>query len=320
MSSGIIGAAILGTAALGAAVFTGAAITLFNRVIPRQEELRVDMSEMADMETWEEYKKKIAPRSEWLNSQPLESVTVKSRDGLTLNGYILKADGESKGAVICHHGYTSKALDNAAIAVFFHELGYDVLLADNRAHGKSEGKYVGFGILDRYDCLEWIKLMDDCYEGKKDILLYGVSMGATTVVMTTSLPELPKSVKAVISDCAFTSPYDVFSHILKRDYHLPKFPVMNINDAICRKKAGYGFKDYSTLDAVKSTSVPMLFIHGKKDNFVPTWMTEKNFEECTAPKDILMVDNAGHGASYYENTELYEKKVKEFLSKYVPEK
>lgn len=320
MSSGIIGAAILGTAALGAAVFTGAAITLFNRVIPRQEELRVDMSEMADMETWEEYKKKIAPRSEWLNSQPLESVTVKSRDGLTLNGYILKADGESKGAVICHHGYTSKALDNAAIAVFFHELGYDVLLADNRAHGKSEGKYVGFGILDRYDCLEWIKLMDDCYEGKKDILLYGVSMGATTVVMTTSLPELPKSVKAVISDCAFTSPYDVFSHILKRDYHLPKFPVMNINDAICRKKAGYGFKDYSTLEAVKSTSVPMLFIHGKKDNFVPTWMTEKNFEECTAPKDILMVDNAGHGASYYENTELYEKKVKEFLSKYVPEK
>ncbi|MBQ5334152.1 MAG: hypothetical protein J6K92_12980, partial [Oscillospiraceae bacterium] len=99
MSGSIFGAALLGTAALGTAVFTGAAITLFNRVIPRQEVLRVDMSEMADMETWEEYKKKIAPRSEWLNSQPLETVTVKSRDGLVLNGYILKAEGESKGAV-----------------------------------------------------------------------------------------------------------------------------------------------------------------------------------------------------------------------------
>ena len=319
MSGEIIGAAVLGTAAVGAAVFTGAAITLFNRVIPRQEVLRVDMNEFADMATWEEYKKKIAPRAEWVYSQPLEQVSVKSRDGLKLNGYILKAEGESKGAVICHHGYTSKAMDNAAISVFFHELGYDVLLADNRAHGESEGKYVGFGILDRYDCLEWIKLMDKRYEGKKDILLYGISMGATTVLMASSLPELPKSVKAIISDCAFTSPYDVFSYIMKRDYHLPKFPVMNINDAICRKKAGYGFKDYSTLDAVKSTTVPILFIHGKNDNFVPTWMTEKNYEECTAPKDILMVENAGHGASYYENTEKYEAKVKEFLSKYVPE-
>lgn len=320
MNGSIFGAAILGTAALGTAVFTGAAITLFNRVIPRQDGVKVDISEMADMETWEEYKKKIAPRAEWVYSQPLENVKVTSRDGLTLNGYILKAEGESKGAAVCHHGYTSKALDNAAIAVFFHELGYDVLLADNRAHGESEGKYVGFGILDRYDCLEWIKLMDARYEGKKNILLYGVSMGATTVVMASSLPELPKSVKAVISDCAFTSPYDVFAHILKRDYHLPEFPVMNINDAICRKKAGYGFKDYSTLEAVKSSNVPILFIHGNSDNFVPTWMTKKNYEECASPKDILMVDNAGHGASYYENTELYEAKVKEFLGKYVPEK
>lgn len=319
MSGEIIGAAVLGTAAVGAAVFTGAAITLFNRVIPRQNELRVDISEMADMATWEEYKKKIAPRAEWVYSQALEKVNVTARDGIRLNAYFLKAEGESKGVVICHHGYTSKALDNSAIAVFFHELGYDVLMADNRAHGESEGKYVGFGILDRYDCLEWIKLMDKRYEGKKDILLYGISMGATTVLMASSLPGLPKSVKAIISDCAFTSPYDVFSHILKRDYHLPKFPVMNINDAICRKKAGYGFKDYSTLDAVKSTTVPILFIHGKSDNFVPSWMTEENYKECTAPKDILFVDNAGHGASYYENTEQYEAKVKEFLSKYVPE-
>ncbi len=317
MNAGIIGSIVLGTAALGTAVFTGAAITLFNRVIPRQKELRVDMSEMADMATWEEYKKTITPRAEWVRSQSLEHITVSSRDGLTLHGDILHADGESKGTVIACHGYTSSSIANASIAVFFHKLGYDVLLCDSRAHGNSEGNYVGFGILDRFDCLEWIKLIDKRCEGKKDILLYGVSMGASTVVMAAGLPELPESVKAVFSDCAFTSPYDVFSHILKRDYHLPEFPVMNINDAICRKKAGYGFRDYSTFDAVKVTNVPMLFIHGAEDNFVPVWMTKKNYEECSSPKDILIVDNAGHGASYYENTELYEAKVKEFLDKFV---
>ena len=94
---------------------------------------------------------------------------------------------------------------------------------------------------------------------------------------------------------------------------------MNINDRICRKKAGYGFKDYSTLDAVKSTDCPILFIHGKEDKFVPVWMSEKNYAECRSPKELLLVENAGHAASYYENRELYEKTVSDFVEKYMPE-
>jgi len=316
MGIGTAAGIILGIAAAGTGVSAYAAVKLFNKVIPRQDQLRVDMDEMADAATWEEYKKMIAPRSEWVRSQPLEHITVKARDGITLHADMLYAEGESKGIVVSHHGYTSMNFANSAIAVFFNKLGYDVLLVDNRAHGKSEGQFVGFGILDRHDCIEWIKLMNEKY-GKKDIILYGVSMGASTVVMAAGSSELPDNVKAVISDCAFTSPYDVFAHIMKRDYHMAEFPVMNINDAICRKKAGYGFKDYSTLEAVKTSKTPILFIHGEKDDFVPTWMTEKNFEACNAPKDKLIVGNAGHGASYYENTELYESKIKEFLGKYL---
>ena len=208
-------------------------------------------------------------------------------------------------------------MSNASFASFLHKQGINCLLVDNRSHGDSEGQYIGFGVLDRYDCLSWIEHMNKQLDGKARFMLYGVSMGASTALMTIGMDECPDNVDLVVADCGFTSPYDVFAHVLKKDYKLSEFPIMNINDVICRKKAGYGFKDYSTLEAVKTSKTHILFIHGQKDDFVPTWMTEKNFEACTAPKDKLIVGNAGHGASYYENTELYESKIKEFLGKYL---
>lgn len=317
MKKALLGAAALGTVTAAAACTAGA-VKLFNKVIPRQDVLRVDMNEMADAEKWEEYKKIITPKKEWLLSQPLEHITMKSYDGITLHGDFLPAKYPSNKLAICGHGYTSVGISNcAAISAFLYELGYNCLIVDHRAHGKSEGDYVGFGILDRFDWKLWIKRMEEQFNGSVDIILYGVSMGATIAVMTAGFSDLSDSVKAVIADCAFTSPYDVFAHILKRDYHLPPFPVMNINDMICRSKAGYGFRDYSTLDAVRSAKVPMLFIHGRNDDFVPVWMSEQNYEMCRSPKDILIVDNAAHGASYYENSKLYERKVGEFLNKYV---
>lgn len=311
----LFGAAI---AAGSAAACTAGALTLFNRTIPRQDTLRVDLNEMADMEKWEEYKKFITPNREWLMTQKLEHVTLLSHDGLRLHADYFPAEKPTDKIVICNHGYTGCGIrDCSSIAVFFHKLGYDCLLVDHRAHGKSEGDYIGFGILDRYDCRSWINYIDNRFEKKKQIILYGVSMGATTVLMASGIVVLSDSVKTIIADCAFTSPYDVFSHILKRDYHLPAFPIMNINDALCRKKAGYGFQDYSTLDAVSHTNLPILFIHGTEDDFVPTWMTRENFARCRSEKELLFVEHAAHGASYYENPTLYEETVKAFMAKYV---
>ncbi|MBQ3565551.1 MAG: alpha/beta hydrolase, partial [Oscillospiraceae bacterium] len=292
--------------------------TLYNKTIPRQDQLRVDLDEMADAGQWEEYMKIITPNKEWLMQRAMDHVTIKSRDNLTLHADYVKADGDSDTIVIASHGYTGCGLkDCASISTYFLKNGTDCLIVDNRAHGKSEGQYVGFGILDRYDLLEWIKYVNKRFDGKKKIILYGVSMGGATVLMTTGLKEIPDNVKAVVADCAFTSPYDVFAHVLKKDYHMAEFPVMNINNVMCRKNAGYGFKDYSTLTAVKETNIPILFIHGEKDDFVPTWMSEKNYEVCNSPKELLIVPNAAHAASYYENTQQYEEKVSAFVDKYV---
>lgn len=311
------GLAIIGLASAGTIACFAGAKKLFDSIIPRQDKLRVDLSEMADMQKWEEYKKFMVPNREWLQSQELEHITITARDGITLHGDFFPADGESKGIVICNHGYTGNGITNcASVAVFFHKLGYDCLIVDHRGHGLSGGKYIGFGILDRYDCKNWINYMDRRFSGSKKIILYGISMGATTAIMTAGFSDISDSVCAIIADCAFTSPYEVFAHILKRDYHLPPFPIMNINDKMARKKAGYGFKDYSTIEAVRKTNIPIMFIHGAEDNFVPVWMSEKNYQECNSPKELYIVPNAGHGAAYYENTAAYEEKIISFLAEH----
>ena len=311
MAAGIAGGAMLagaGAAAVGA-------LTLFNRVIPRQDGVKVDISEMASEEQWEIYQKMIHARKEWFLQHEPEHITIKSRDGLTLHGDYVPAEKEPLGKLlIAFHGYTSNRMSCTTIATCFLKRGYDVLIVDARAHGDSEGEYSGFGILDRFDCLSWIEYANERFDKKKDIILHGVSMGASTVLMASGLSKIPDNVKAVIADCAFTSPYDVFAHVLQRDYKLPPFPIMNITDELCRRTAGYGFKEYSTLAAMSKTTIPTLFIHGKNDRFVPVWMSEKNYQTCTAPKDMLLVDNAGHGASLFEAPELYENKVFQFLA------
>lgn len=321
MNPALFAAVAGGVAAAGAAASVIGAYTLFNRVIPRQDELRVDVGEMADAEKWEEYIKIIHAEKDKLFKRPSEHVTIRSRDGLTLHGDLFPAETPSKRTAMLFHGYTSCGLnDCATMAEFFLERGFNALVVDQRSHGKSEGRFIGFGILDRFDCIKWIEYVNERLgkDGEPgEIVLYGVSMGASTVLMTSGLDELPKNVRAIIADCAFTSPYDVFTHILNRDYHLPPKPILAINERICRAKAGYGFRDCTTLQAVKRGTCPILFIHGKEDKFVPTVMSKQNYEACTGEKELLLVDNAGHAASLYENKPLYEKTVTDFLARHL---
>ena len=226
---------------------------------------------------WEQHIDFISKRKEWLLQQKMEDVFIKSDDNLKLHATLLRSKS-NKNCVICFHGYTGKGLnDYGSIAKFYIEQGFNMLIVDERAHGDSEGTYIGFGVLDRYDVEKWVEYAIKRFGNDVNIMLHGDSMGATTVLLASGL-NLPKNVKAIVADCGFTSAYDVFSHILKRDYHIPKFPIMNVTEIMKRKKAGYGYNDASTLDAVASTDIPILFVHGDKDDFVPIWMSEKNYE------------------------------------------
>lgn len=307
------GLAVLGAVGIAAGSMIGAGVLISKTLIRPGETSQDIIEEFADAAKMKEYESKMAPCADWAKQQTFEDVFITSRDNLKLHAFYLPAKVKTDKCVIIHHGFTSKAMDNIVHTKFFHDLGYEVLLLDLRAHGQSEGKYVGFGVLDRYDTQDWLKWCEKRFGDGIKYVLHGTSMGATTVLMSLGLPYVQEHVSAVIADCGFTSAKEIFAHVIKKDYHLPSSPVMEIGNVYSKVLAGYGFSDYSTLEALEHNTVPVLFIHGKEDKFVPVWMTEQNYAAAFKAKQLLLVENAGHGSSVFENQKLYEDTEKEFL-------
>ncbi len=290
----------------------GSAAYFYRRTMKRSNAKKERTIKMAGTD-WNQYMPLIQERKQKMLSHPHEDVYQETKDGLRLHATYFPGPDKSKVA-ICFHGYTSEGMsDYIGLSDYYMKNGYGMLLPDARAHGKSEGIYIGFGCLDRYDALGWISWVIDQCGPQVQILLHGNSMGGSTVLMASSLEELPDQVKGIISDCAFTSPKEVFTHVLHSMYHLPAFPMIQISDWLNRKNAGYGLDQCNAAREVRKAKVPVLLIHGEADNFVPCDMCEKIYENCTAPKRKLTIPGAAHAESYYKDMEAYEKALDTFI-------
>ena len=252
---------------------------------------------------------------EWLKVVKNEEVTLTSNDGLKLWGKsYLQEDNSDKWAIVVH-GYTSNHENVQSIALNFYNQGYNVLTPDLRAHGNSEGKYIGMGWLDKDDIMLWINHIIN-RDINSQIVLYGESMGAATVMMVSGL-EVPSNVKAIVEDCGYTSVQEMFEAQLYERFGLPPFPILNAAEIVTEVKAGYNFHEASALEAVKKSKTPILFTHGGNDGFVPTEMVYRLYEAANCEKDILVIDNADHGSAPDVDPETYYNKVFTFLDKYV---
>ena len=172
-----------------------------------------------------------------------------------------------------------------------------MLLPDDRAHAPSEGKYIGFGVLDRLDCVDWAKYLVETYGDDVEILLHGVSMGAATVLAASGEEDLPAQVKGIVSDCGFTCAWDALHSQLHDMAHLPADLILPSVEKICKKRAGFDFREHSAIEQVKNAKVPILFVHGGKDQMVPVHMVHELYEACPTEKKLLLVEEAGHGES-----------------------
>ncbi len=249
------------------------------------------------------YKKLDTKFEEWYADVSRQSAEITSDDGLTLKGDVFMAEENSHKWLIVIHGYTGKRSDMYHIANAYAEKGYNVLAPDMRAHGESEGDYIGMGWLDRKDVLKWIDYVISL-DSEAEIILHGVSMGGATVMMTAG-EELSDNVKGVVEDCGYTSVWDIFSDELEYIFGLPEFPLLHAANVISKVRAGYNFIEASAVEQVAKAKVPMLFIHGAEDNFVHTDMVYEVYAACTTEKDILVVEGAGHGQAYGMDPELY---------------
>lgn len=212
------------------------------------------------------------------------------------------------------HGYHSSGENDFACQLrHVYEQGFNILLPDERAHGKSQGEYICFGALERYDCRDWIFFLNEQL-GEMPIYLYGISMGASTVMLTSAL-DLPRNVRGIIADCGYTSPKDIFRVVLKKRYHLPFFPFIPIASLISKAVAGFFFGEASCSKSLKQTKLPVLLIHGASDNFVPPEMTLSNWRALDGKcRYLFFVPEAGHAEAYVSDTFGYDRMLDGFLN------
>jgi len=262
---------------------------------------------------WARYQDSVRAGAAWIAAQPQEEVSIRSADGLRLSGRFLPAAGDARGTILLFHGYHSAYfVDFSCSAQFYRELGFHLLLIDQRAHGRSEGTYITYGVLERQDCRLWAEFCARRFGPKHPLFLAGISMGASTVLMAAGLP-LPPSVRGVIADCGFTSPRDIIREVMTARYHLPAFPFLYAMDFWARLLAGFSLSGASTVEALSHTAIPVLLIHGTGDRFVPCRMSREAYDACVSEKRLLLVEGAGHASSFLVDTPACTEAVKRFL-------
>src|SRR5699024_1801331 len=253
----------------------------------------------------------------WHDEQSFEQLQIEAEDGVKLNGYYLPAKESSNKVVLFAHGYLGHAKDMSLFGQHYVEdLGFHMISPDSRGHGDSEGEYIGFGWHDRLDHLKWIDLIIDEFGEDVEIVLHGLSMGAATVLMTSG-ENLPDQVKAIVADSPYSGVYQLFSYQLDRMFHLPDFPILPTLSLVTNMKAGYTLNEASAVDQVRQADVPILYIHGESDVFVPSAMTELLYEETNSDADMLLIPGASHGESIVLDEEAYLDKLKSFLNHYL---
>lgn len=316
MNGFVIAAIVIGVLAVVLA-FTG--YMVFYEIIDRRAKIPGMLTEKGRREQLVTNPEKFLPdpREEWLNEQIFEDYSIVNADGYKLCGYLLKSERPSDIYVFCSHGYRCWGKrEFRLIAKFYHDLGYNVFLVDHQAHGDSEGKYVGFGALESRDAMQWLDFLIDSFGSDIKIILHGISMGCATVTLMSGKKELPENVKFTVADCGYTSPWNEFAYHMKSS-HAPTFPLLDVANLFNRMIAKYDFKKTDSLESVRHAQLPMLFVHGSKDAFVPTYMVNELYEACTSEKELLIVDGAAHAESYMIDSQTYEEKVKGFIDRYL---
>lgn len=265
---------------------------------------------------WNPFAQRMKEAQKWIEEHTAETLEITSFDGLKLRALYLPSDLETpKGTVLAFHGYRSLAtVDFALEAEFFHDLGYRVVLPYQRSHGLSEGKYITYGAKERFDCRDWANYLEKRF-GPEDLFLMGISMGSATVMMASDL-ELPPSVRGIVADCGFTSPWEIMKHVSRRDFRLPAFPLLYILDLFTRVRAGFALREADSRISLSRTKLPVLFLHGGEDDFVPVSMTEENFKACRGEKEKYLVPGAVHAQSFAADTAGCEEKIAGFLKKH----
>ena len=252
----------------------------------------------------------------WFPAQNAEDVYTESFDGLKLHGKYLPVPN-SRGTMLLVHGFHGSGnTDFGCILQTYHDMGFDLLVIDQRSHLGSEGTFLTMGVRERYDVRTWCLWLLERFGEGHSVVLDGISMGGATVLMAGGL-DLPRNVRGIIADCPFTSPREIFVSVMGK-MKIPTWMLWGAN-LYARLFAGFSIDGASTVEALKACTLPLLIAHGEADDFVPCTMGVASFEAAASPdKQLITVPGAGHGMSYLVEKERMDAALAAFLDKLCP--
>lgn len=252
---------------------------------------------------------------EWLHEHDTDVRYMVNSEGLKLKAHYFPAANAERTVIEFHGWHSAWDIDFSASAPYMHERGCNLLLVEERGQGGSEGKEMTFGVKESKDVMEWIDWYQKEIDDRIPVYLAGVSMGASAVLLTAA-NEFPPQVKGILADCGFSSAYQIMRIVGHKSFHTPEHPFMDTFSMFCKLRHGFDLRDGDVTYAMEHAKLPILFIHGKSDHFVPCWMTAESYEKCNGEKDILLVEGAGHGKSFLVDTKAYLDKVDHFFARY----
>ncbi len=251
----------------------------------------------SEKSTSHDYAKRCISRIDTLKREMKDVFYTESFDNLKLCAYYVPCGRETDTFVLLVHGYDSDAFTAFGSQItFYKDLGFDTLVIDQRSCGASEGKYITFAVNESRDVATWCRFIVQKFKNCKKIVLHGISLGGASVLFSLDR-QLPSEVKCVIDDCGFNSPEGIIHHVLEKDFHFPAFmrkTVVLFCEMICKCK----FRNANTEDILKKSDIPILFVHGALDTYVPYYMSESNYKAAKTAFEFHTVEDAHHANSF----------------------
>lgn len=266
-----------------------------------------------DKEYYGKFTDEMLNSSKRMVETPSKHVFIKSKEGLKLNGHLYDSF-EGRPVVIFFHGYHGSYLrDGYGTFRYCMEHKLNLLMIEQRAHCKSEGDVISFGINERNDGAIWLEYAKSIFPEGTKFILSGVSMGAATVMMTSELVDGDESILCYIEDCGYTSPREILISTAK-DKGFPTKICYPLSRFAAKLFGGFDVESASPIEAVSKINKPMLFIHGTEDTFVPTYMCKLLYDACSSSnKRMKHIEGAIHAIAALVGYEEYEKAITEFL-------
>lgn len=252
----------------------------------------------------------------------LRDTFITAEDGTRLHALYAFADTATGRTAVIVHGYTDNAVRMLHIGyLYHHDLKYNILLPDLRFSGLSGGNHLQMGWNDRLDVLRWMDVANAVFSekgncGQTQMVVHGISMGGATTMCVSGEPQQP-FVKCFVEDCGYTSVWDEFAGELKKQFGMPEFPLLYVASMMTDWRYGWNFNEADAREQVERCNLPMLFIHGDKDDFVPSWMGDSVHAHKAGDKVLWKTKGVEHAESYLKYPRQYTEIVRTFTNKYM---